>query len=129
MTSPNDFQGLLEKLGRYAQEKDPGNIRKTWDSIQNLLGLFVVDKDGAIIFDSSSDEDESPPPPPKRARVVIFGPEKDYMRELYVQCVRVKILLAKGRSDGDEKFYVENILRKAVVDALFAASGAVNALK
>lgn len=43
-----------------------------------------------------------------------IDPNKDYMRELYVQCIRVRSLMGKGRSDGDEAFYINLILAPAI---------------
>lgn len=116
MDSPNKFADLLKELATHAEAKSPGGVRATWDDMQTHVGTFEIAEDGAIFIGSSSDEEGIGGP-----RIVIFDPEKDYMCELYVECVRVQSLLARGRFGGDEKFYVEKILREAVVNALKCA--------
>ena len=112
MESTKEFASLLQALALGANKECPDAIKDAWGKIQDCVGTFQYE-DGAIVIDSSSDDESRPP-----KKVCIWGTQHDKFRELYVQCVRVKAFMEKRRVDGDLSYYVKNVLREAVVNAL-----------
>ena len=115
MESTKEFASLLQALALGANKECPDAIKDAWGKIQDCVGTFQYE-DGAIVIDSSSDDESHPP---KKVCITLDGtPPNIKFREVYVQCVRVKALMEKRRVDGDLSYYVKNVLRKAVVNAL-----------
>ena len=111
MESTKEFASLLQALALGANKECPDAIKDAWGKIQDFVGTFRYEGD-AIIVDEESH-------PPKKVCITLDGtPPNIKFREVYVQCVRVKALMEKRRVDGDLSYYVKNVLRKAVVNAL-----------
>ena len=94
------FCAQVDALGRAAKEQSWECVVKHW----NLLK-----KDHTI-----------PPDPTRKRKHGMIEAEQhidqntDYMRELYVQCIRVKSLMGKDVDETNSAFYIKFILAPAI---------------
>ena len=95
-----DFNERVRELASAAKNKSWEFVRQYWNTLKNA---YTIPMDPTRKRKHGMIEAE-----------VAIDQKKDYMHELYVQCIRVISLTGKGRTDGDEAFYIKFFLAPVI---------------